>query len=141
VDNKVNIKQKEFLGSGWSFPVTFSLGNHQLDLTQYENSISDSIDVIMKTSIGERPLVPQFGSGLEKFFFEKMSPTMKGDIRNTVKNALLENEPRITVNEVTVEFTNIESGLVEVAIDYEYNKTNTRHNYVYPFHLKEGTNL
>lgn len=141
MDNRIDIEQKEFLGSGWSFPITFSIGNHQLDLTQYENSISDSINVIMKTSLGERPLVPEFGSGLEKFFFQKISSTMKGEIQNTVKNALLQNEPRITVDQVNVEFVDIERGLVEVSIDYEYNKTNTRHNYVYPFHLKEGTNL
>lgn len=141
MDNKVTILQKEFLGSGWSFPIMFSVGNHQLNLTQYENNISDTIEVIMKTNLGERPLVPKFGSGLEEFFFQKMSSTLKGDIQNTVKNALLENEPRITVNNVDVEFTDIASGLVEVIIDYEYNKTNTRHNYVYPFYLKEGTNL
>lgn len=141
MDSRLTIKEKEFLGSGWSFPVTFSEGNHQLDLVQYENAIEDSIDVIMKTNLGSRPLVPQFGSGLEKFFFETMSSTMKTDIQSTVKNALLQNEPRITVNEVTVEFTEEQSGLVQVFVDYEYNQTNTRHNYVFPFYLKEGTNL
>jgi phage baseplate assembly protein W len=141
VDNRITIKEKEFLGSGWSFPVTFSLGNHQLQTTQYENSISDAIDIIMATYQGERPLAPQFGSGMEKFLFQKMTSTMKGDIQSTVKSSLLENEPRITVNEVIVDYVDVLSGLVEITIDYIYNKTNTRHNYVYPFYLKEGTNL
>ncbi len=141
MDNRITIQEKEFLGSGWSFPVTFSLGGYQLQTTQYENSISDAIDIIMATYQGERPLSPKFGSGMEQFIFQKMTSTMKGDIQNTVKSSLLENEPRITVNEVTVDYVDVLSGLVEVTIDYIYNQTNTRHNYVYPFYLKEGTNL
>ena len=135
------IQQKEFLGSGWSFPVTFSAGNHQLALTKYEANIEDAIDVIMKTIRGERPFEPQFGSGLQKFFFQKMNATLQGEIKEAVKSSLLDNEPRITVQEVTVVFADLRSGLVEITIDYIYNQTNTRHNYVYPFYLKEGTNL
>ncbi len=141
MDSRLTIREKEFLGSGWSFPITFSAGNYQLDLVQYENAIEDSIDVILKTNLGARPLVPQFGSGLEKFFFETMSSTMKADLQNTVKNSLLQNEPRITVNEVMVEFVDELSGMVEVTINYTYNQTNTRHNYVFPFYINEGTNL
>lgn len=134
-------RKKEFLGSGWSFPVTFSIGDHKLILTRYEKNISDSIDVIIQTKFGERPLVPEFGSGLQRFFFKKMDETLKGEIKNTIESALLDNEPRITVLNVDVFFTDIEKGLIEIKIGYEYNQTNTRHNYVYPFYIKEGTNL
>lgn len=136
-----NIKQKEFLGSGWSFPVTFSVGNSQLILTKYEDNINDSIDVIMQTIFGERPFEPEFGSGLQRFFFREMTSTLKGEIKEAVKSSLLNNEPRISVLEVLVEFTDLQNGLVEITVNYMYNQTNTRHNYVYPFYLKEGTNL
>ena len=141
MDDQLTIKQKEFWGSGWSFPVTFSAGNHQLDLTRYELNIEDSIDTIMQTALGERPLNPQFGSGLQKFFFKEMTPTLKTEIKDAVETSLLENEPRIEVLEVIVEFTDLLNGLVEITIDYVFNQTNTRHNYVFPFYLKEGTNL
>ncbi|MEM6719509.1 MAG: GPW/gp25 family protein [Bacteroidota bacterium] len=140
MDRTTNI-QKEFLGSGWSFPVTFSLENKQLQLTKYESNINDMINLIMQTTFGERPFSPQFGSGLQTFFFKKMSSTLQGEIREAVKTALLNNEPRIKVLAVEVAFVDLQSGLVEVTIDYEYNQTNTRHNYVYPFYIKEGTNL
>lgn len=141
MDNLLTNKQKDFLGAGWAFPVTFFVGNHQLSITRYENNIKDSIDVIMETNFGERPMTPQFGSGLQQFFFQEMNETLKSEIKDVITSSLLLNEPRINVLNVTVEYTDMTNGLVEVGIDYEYNQTNTRHNYVYPFYLKEGTNL
>jgi phage baseplate assembly protein W len=139
--DKQKIIQKEFLGSGWSFPVTFSAGNHQVQLTKYEDNINEMIDLIMQTTFGERPFEPQFGSGLQTFFFKEMRPTLQGEIRDAVKSALLDNEPRIKVLNVDVVFADLLNGLVEITISYMYNETNTRHNYVYPFYIKEGTNL
>ncbi|WP_075341259.1 GPW/gp25 family protein [Tenacibaculum agarivorans] len=141
MDNKSVIRKKEFLGSGWSFPVTFSVGNHQLITTRFENNIKDSIDVIMQTNFGERPTDPQFGSGLQQYFFQDMNETLKGQIKDTVTSSLQDNEPRITVIDVDVTYVNMTNGHVEVTIVYEYNQTNTRHNYVYPFYIKEGTNI
>lgn len=139
--DKQAIIQKEFLGSGWSFPVKFSSGSYQLQLTKYENNINEMIDLIMQTAFGERPFEPQFGAGLQRFFFKEMRPTLQGEIRDAVKSALLDNEPRIKVKDVIVEFSDLQTGLVEITIQYTYNQTNTRHNYVYPFYIKEGTNL
>ena len=139
--DKQTVIQKEFLGSGWSFPVTFLAGNNQLLLTKYEENINEMINLIMQTTFGERPFEQQFGSGLQTFFFKEMRPTLQGEIREAVKTSLLDNEPRIRVLEVDVVFADLETGLVEITIDYMYNQTNTRHNYVYPFYIKEGTNL
>ena len=141
MDSLYTKRDNAFLGSGWSFPVTFSVGNAQLVLSAYEDNINESIDVILQTNNGERPFEPEFGSGLQQFFFRTMDETLKGEIRNAVKAALLFNEPRITVQDVTVTYADITNGLVNINITYVYNQTNTRHNYVYPFYLKEGTNL
>jgi len=131
----------DFKGSGWSFPVAFYVGNYQLGLTRYEQNINDSINVILLTKQGERCMEPQFGSGLQQFFFRKMDETLKGEIADAVRSSLLINEPRILVKEVHVEFADLRTGRVEIMIGYIFNQTNTRHNYVFPFHLKEGTNL
>lgn len=141
MDNALQIKEKDFLGSGWAFPVTFSAGNYELKLSRYEENIKDSINIILQTRLGERPTAPQFGSGLQQFFFKKMTQTLKGEIRDTIKIALLDNEPRITVLNIEVDFVDPQTGLVEVLVAYRFNKTNTRHNYVFPFYIIEGTNL
>ena len=138
--NQLN-KQADHLGSGWAFPVPFSAGNYQVGLTAYEQNIEDSINSILFTRRGERCLEPQFGAGVQQFFFRQMDETLKGEIMDAIKTALLHNEPRITVLSVTVTFADLLNGLTEVAIKYKYNQTNTRHNYVFPFYLKEGTNL
>ena len=70
-----------------------------------------------------------------------MDEALKGEIVDAVKVSLLHNEPRITVQDVEVEFIDLANGLLHIDISYLYNQTNTRHNYVYPFYLNEGTNL
>ena len=119
----------------------FSEGNLQLEITWYETNINDSIDTILMTKQGERIMEPQFGSGLQQFFFRKMDETLKGEISDAVRTSLLNNEPRITVTDVVVSYADMVNGLVNIGISYVYNQTNTRHNYVFPFYLKEGTNL
>lgn len=141
MDRQLNKQEKHFLGSGWSFPVTFSAGNLEVKLTYHEDNVKESIDIILQTREGERCLEPQFGLGLQQYFFRKMDETLKGEIIDAVKVSLLHNEPRITVKDVLVDFTDPQNGLIEISITYLYNQTNTRHNYVFPFHLKEGTNL
>lgn len=134
-------RKQHFLGAGWAFPIAFSKENHQLDTTAYEKNINDSIKLILQTNRGARPMEPSFGSKLNTFFFRKLTQTLKGEIMDTVRFALLNNEPRITVNNVMVDYPNQGNGQVLITIDYNFNQTNTRHNYVYPFHIKEGTNL
>jgi phage baseplate assembly protein W len=132
---------KAFMGSGWSFPVAFSIGNYQLNVTAYEQNINDSIRLILNTNYGERNMEPYFGSGLQQFFFRTMNETLKGEMISAVKTALLNNEPRIKVMDVSVTYVDLLAGLVEIDVTYIYNITNTRHNYIFPFYLKEGTNL
>ncbi len=84
---------------------------------------------------------PDFGAGLQRFFFRKMDETLKGEMINIIKMSLLLNEPRINVTNVDVEFTDTANGMVEIMIDYTYIQANTRHNHTFPFSIMEGTNL
>jgi len=133
--------ENHFLGSGWSFPVRFLAGNHQLVTTKYEDNINESIRIIFETKMGERCMEPFFGSGLQQFFFRTMDETLRGEIRNTLEIALLNNEPRISVESIEIEFADVQQGLINILVTYIFNNTNTRQNYVFPFHLNEGTNL
>ncbi|MFH6990871.1 GPW/gp25 family protein [Flavobacterium sp. FlaQc-48] len=140
MDNTTH-KENAFLGSGWAFPVSFSADNLQLNVSANETNINESINVILNTRKGERTLESDFGSGLQQFMFRKIDNTLKGEIIETIKFALLRFEPRIIVQDVKVAATDIINGVVEILIIYIYAQTNTRHNYVFPFYLKEGTNL
>lgn len=139
--NELENRKAAFYGSGWSFPVVFSAGNYQVNLSAYEANINDAINLVLHTRKGERILEPQFGSALYQYMFAVMDETLKGEMADAVKLALLHNEPRITVLEVDVEYADMENGLVNILITYEYNRANTRHNYVFPFYIREGTNM
>lgn len=141
MDKQLSKQENNFLGSGWAFPVAFTAGSYTVNTTSYEENINESINIILLTRMGERCLEPQFGAGLQQFFFRTPDETLKGEIINAVKTSLLHNEPRITVQQVDIESSDPVNGVIEIEISYIYNQTNTRHNYVFPFHLKEGTNL
>nr|WP_225990373.1 GPW/gp25 family protein [Flavobacterium sp. SaA2.13] len=112
-----------------------------MEQSWYEDNVNDAINIILQTKMGERTMLPDFGSGMQQYFFRQMNATLKGQLEDAVKTALLEQEPRISVQSVTATYTDMQNGLVEIYIDYIYNQTNTRHNYVYPFYVKEGTNI
>jgi phage baseplate assembly protein W len=61
-------------------------------------------------------------------------------IEKIVKDALTYHEPRIIVGELT-STPNQEQGLLEINIEYTIIVTNTRYNYVFPFYMKEATNI
>ncbi len=132
---------EDFWGSGWSFPIVFDSANNQLSTTEKIVNINESINIILKTNRGERCMNPEFGGGLDQFLFRTMDETLKGEIIDSTKYALINYEPRITVSTIDVQFVDPSEGLIYIEIDYIVNKTNTRHNYVFPFYLKEGTNL
>ena len=69
LENKI---ENVFLGSGWAFPVSFSVGNLQLNISSNETNIQESINVILNTRKGERTLEADFSSGLQQFMNRKI---------------------------------------------------------------------
>ena len=130
-----------FLGSGWSFPPTFEVGNYQLNMTHKEDNINQAIDIILQTAQGERSLMPQFGSPLRSFLFKNLDVSLQNEIIDAVKSALLDYEPRITVDNVALEALTGERSGVAIHIHYTVKKTNSRHNHVFPFVQNEATNV
>lgn len=135
------MSDSSFLGTGWSFPPTFESANQQLNLTAGADNINQSINLILQTQRGERSMQPAFGSMLSTFMFRKRQVLLKEEIISAVENGLLECEPRINVESVTVHFPENDEARVEIEVIYVIKTTNSRHNYVYPFSLNEGTNL
>lgn len=70
-----------------------------------------------------------------------MNETLKGEITDVVRFSVLHYEPRITLQEITVAYVTILAGLIEIRIAYVFNQTNTRHNNVFLFYIKERNNL
>ena len=127
---------KDFLGIGWKFPPGLD-NNFMFKKSQYEEDIKEAIWIILFTSKGERIMRPDFGCDIHNFVFENISSAVLELIKQSITDALLMWEPRITLLEINVSIKDITSGLLIIEIKYIVNVTNNSFNLVYPFYLKE----
>ena len=131
--------EPDFLGRGWSFPPEFSAGGADVRMAAGEEDIEQCLGILLATRRGERVMQPDFGCDLAEFMFEEITPSLVGQVRNLVSDAILEHEPRVLLNEVDVSDARAGEGLLLINIDYTVRATNTRYNMVYPFYLTEAT--
>lgn len=131
------VQQKAFLGTGWSFPPGLD-ADGKIRLVTLEEDVRQAILIIVQTMLGERVMRPDFGVGLESFVFEPVNTTTIQLIRTRVEESLIDWEPRITINQLTVTTDANERNLLLIDLDYTVRATNTQFNLVYPFFLLEG---
>jgi hypothetical protein len=132
--------QKAFLGVGWNFPPQTDASG-TMALAVYEQDVHQSIRIILATNPGERVMRPDFGAGLNDFVFEPVSTTTMHQLQTRVQEALVNWEPRIDVQQVSVTADPVQRSLLLIDISYQIRATNTLANLVYPFYLLEGATL
>lgn len=128
---------RSFLGTGWRFPVRVA-PDGGLALSSAEQSIAESIWLVLSTSPGERVMHPQFGCGMQTLVFAGNNAATHAAIAHHVREALTNFEPRIDVLDVRVNASGDLDNVLLVAIDYRVLDNNTMHNLVYPFYIGEG---
>jgi uncharacterized protein len=128
---------KAFLGSGLAFAVGAD-EEGALQRTAYEDSVQQSVWIILGTAQGERVMRPDFGCGIHDLVFETISASTGGRVAVAVREALLQFEPRIDVRDVGVERSPSDDNVLLISIDYEVRATNNMFNLVYPFYLDGG---
>ena len=127
---------KPFLGVGWSFPVNV-VETGEIQLAAYEESVRQSIGVILGTAKGERVMRPDFGCGIHDLVFGVNSPSTAGAVAQAVRQALLLFEPRIDVRDIRVSSEG-NGEMLLIHIDYQVRATNNVFNLVYPFYLERS---
>ncbi len=132
------LRQRDFLGVGWSYPVVLDPQRGDIALSRYEKDIKEAIRIILETGRGERVMRPDFGCGIHDLVFEEMSSTVLFAVESEVRDALQLYEARIDLVEVAVDPSQAAAGLLIVAIQYRIRRTNQRDNLVYPFYFREG---
>ena len=131
---------KEFLGTGWKFPVEVDELTGRIKMSSHEEDIKEAIG-IMKTRRGERMMNPEFGCGLLDFVYETMDDATFARMENEVMNALMIWEPRIKQVEVNVSRSPEQSGRLDISVKYVVRTTNNLFNMVYPYYLNEGLGI
>jgi phage baseplate assembly protein W len=126
-----------FLGVGWGFPVKPDDKTGALERAEYEESVRQSIWIILGTAKGERMMRPGFGCGIYDLVFEVNSDATAGRVAQAVREALVQFEPRIDLLDVQVRPAN-EGEVLFIGIDYRVRATNSAFNLVYPFYLEQS---
>ncbi len=140
-NSPIESQNPSFLGVGWSFPPSFDKASSRVDMVAAEADILQSLEIVLATQPGERLMQPTFGCELSQFLFESMEQGVLTGIRSVVSDALIYHEPRIKVNRIAVNPSATEPGLLLIEIDYTVRQTNSRSNLVYPFYLREATDV
>jgi uncharacterized protein len=128
-----------FLGTGWSFPPSFTSKGGDVHVVSGAEDIEQSLAILLATRRGERVMQEEFGGDLSEFLFGEISEGLVGRVRDFVADAILHHEPRISLNGVEVSDSQAASGLLLIHIDYTIRATNSRFNMVYPFYVNEAT--
>ena len=127
----------DFIGRGLKFPVKVD-ARGRLISSGGPTRLQDAIWLIVKTSLGERVMRPLFGAGVNDYVFQANSPSVRTALQIAIRSALLEWEPRVDLDTVSVDPVADEPSQVMVTVAFRIRTTNELFNVVYPFYLEEG---
>lgn len=130
-----------FLGRGWSFPPSFNREGGRTNMLEDEDDIRSSLEILLSTVQGERIMQPTYGCDLTPLLFEPLTTSLRTEMVDKIRNAILYFEPRIDVEKIELKDDHILEGIVLITIDYVIRSTNSRNNFVFPFYRAEGTDI
>ena len=125
----------KYLGVGLAYPLT--LVNGKFITASDKELIEQSIYIILSTPVGERFMLPEFGSRLEELCFEQNEPILFNMLRLFIREALDNWEKRIKVEERLIQFY-IEGETVMCVVKYKILNSNEIDSYIYPFYRTLG---
>lgn len=138
-DNASTDGYTSFLGTGWSFPPSFSGG--RIKMSADEADIHESLQILFGTRAGERFLEPKYGLDMHELLFEPLSTTQRTFLIDRVRIAILIYEPRIKVVNLNIESPDPNRGTLNILLEYEVHATNSRFNLVFPFYNTDSNEV
>ena len=129
-----------FIGKGWSFPPLFNKTIKGVEQREGNDDIIESLNILLTTLPGERIYDSSFGCDLTPLLFEPFTNTLKTSLSERIKNAIILFEARIVVENISFNLSTKES-IIYITINYLIKSHNSRYNMVFPYYLKEGTEL
>jgi phage baseplate assembly protein W len=124
----------DFIGQGVSFPLRVDQSG-SIAMSSGTADIDSSIRMILTTAPGERVMRPQFGCRIWELLFEPINANTIGLMGEAVRESISRWEPRVTLDDVTIEPEPGSVGAVLINLDYRVRTTNDRRNLVYPFYV------
>jgi phage baseplate assembly protein W len=122
------------LGTGAKFPFEIDKATGRFKTVSGEQSVKESIYIILMTQLTERLMRPDFGTDIMGYAFMDVSLTRINMMRRSLTNMISRQEPRISDIEITINMADSQDYLI-INIDYLVAESNTRDNMVFPFYL------
>ena len=135
------MKEKTFLGIGWSFPPTFNKESSDVKMVSDETDIKESLEIYFNTKLGERIMRPNYGCIIHEHIFDKIDESILNILSFELTQNIGQIEPRIIVEKIEIKQSSIENGELQISIQYKIISSNVRDNIVFPFYINEGTNI
>ena len=135
------MKEKTFLGIGWSFPPTFNKESSDVKMVSDETDIKESLEIYFNTKLGERIMRPSYGCVIHEHIFDKIDESILNILSFELTQNIGQIEPRIIIEKIEIKQSNIENGELQISIEYKIISSNVRDNIVLPFYINEGTNI
>ncbi len=131
---------KNFLGRGFGFPVEVD-AHGAFAMAEFEESVHQSVRIIIGTAPGERLMRPEFGCAIHNLVFHPNDPNTCAQAAMAVNDALVKWEPRIRDLSVRAYPSSTDENAIYITIEYRVRRTNNLHNLVYPFFLRREQDL
>lgn len=124
------------IGYGIGYPIKVNLQGG-IFLSTGKSNIEESIEIILRTKLGERLYLPNFGSRLSELAFEPINSETLLLTRTYTEEAVEKWESRINLKEVRVE-PDLKKSSISIEIIYQIKKTGEIQSMIYPFSLQSG---
>ena len=124
----------EFIGRGWRFPILPNDAG-RLTFSDGDKNVEQCLRILLLTRLGERVMRPAFGNEAPRLVFSPGSERYLRLIETSIREAVRDWEPRVTLDDVRAEADPVDDVRVTVSISYRVRSTNSRLNLVFPFYL------
>ena len=124
----------EFVGKGIMFPMAVD-GRGSIALAGDADGVESGLRMILGTAPGERLMRPEFGCRIWDMLFDPVNAASLGRMADAVRQAVLQWEPRIELEDVVVTPDPEDASRVVINVLYRIKVTNDRRNLVYPFYV------
>lgn len=84
---------------------------------------------------------PSFGCGLKSHVYDTINHSTVTVLKDLIARAILFYEPRVVLDAIDADMTLAYEGRLDFRLSYHVISTNARHNIVYPYYLREGTDV
>lgn len=128
------MKENTHLGRGMKFPPQVNPVTGRFVLSEEEQSVKESIYLILMTRKGERMMRPAFGSRTSEYVFAETNLTMQTIMAQELEKDIARNEPRVQEVEVRMDGSGGQDSLL-IQIQYTVSGKSTPENMVFPFYL------